>query len=232
MTDEGLHTLREIELFKDLTPEELQRIHALAVEQRFNRGDYVFMEGEERKAVYFIRRGLIKVFKVDEQGREHIVSILGSGQMFPHVGFFQEGPYPGTAQAVVTSVLLAIRCAQFDALLLEHPDITRKVMRVMGQKILQLQAKLQELALYDSYERVVALIRHFAEEYGQPEPDGIHVTLPVTHGEIAHMIGMTRESVNRIWNQLRKEGILSGQRGNWVIHLDRLKKHERREWSP
>ncbi|MCL6547275.1 MAG: Crp/Fnr family transcriptional regulator [Alicyclobacillus sp.] len=227
MSLESLNTLRDIELFRDLTEHELQRVHALAVERRYNRGEYVFLEGEDREAVYFIRRGLVKILKVDEDGREHIVSILGAGQMFPHVGFFQEGPYPATAQALEKSILLAIRTSQFDALLTEHPDIARKVMRVMGQKILQLHEKLQELAVYDSKQRVVALIRHFAEEHGEPQPDGVHLKLPVTHGEMAQMIGMTRESVNRVWNQLRREGVLSGERDEWVVHLDRLPRGEK-----
>ncbi|GGJ07028.1 Crp/Fnr family transcriptional regulator [Alicyclobacillus cellulosilyticus] len=215
---DGPAALRELELFRDLTEEELRQVYALALERQYGKGDYIFFEGEHREAVYFIRRGLVKVFKVDEEGREHIVSILGRGQMFPHVGFFQDGPYPGTAQAMERSTLLAIPTAKFDALLLAHPDMMRKLMRVMGQKILQLQAKLQELALFDARERVIALLRHFAEEHGEARPDGIHIKLPVTHGEMARMMGMTRESVNRVWNQLRREGLLRGERDEWVVH--------------
>jgi CRP/FNR family transcriptional regulator, cyclic AMP receptor protein len=222
MSDSGLGILRDIALFKGLTEEELMRVYRLAMERRYEHGEYVFMEGEERERVYFIRRGLVKIFKVDEEGREHIVNILGKGQMFPHVGFFQDTPYPGTAQVMESSTLLAIRCADFDALLVDYPDIMRKVLRVMGDRILKLQKKLQELAVFDSHERVTALLRHFAEEHGQSMPDGIHVKLPITHGEMAHMIGMTRESVNRIWNQLRRDGFISGDRDEWVLHLDRL----------
>ena len=222
MEKSGLELLQEIILFKDLTDEELRKVHNLASEHKVAKGEFVFMEGEDREAVYFIRRGLIKVFKVDEEGREHIVNVLGAGQMFPHIGFFQDTPYPGTAQAIQPGTLLSIRCNQFDALLVESPEITRKVMRVMGNRILQLQAKLQELALFDSRERVVALIRHFADEQGQRKPDGTHLVLPITHGEMAQMIGMTRESVNRIWNQLRRDGVLEGDKDTWVVHLDRL----------
>jgi len=220
LSTSGLEILRDIALFKDLTSEELGRVHSLAAERRYERGEYVFMEGQEREAVYFILRGLIKVLKVDEEGREHIVNILGRGKMFPHVGFFQDKPYPGTAQVIQPSTLLSIRCLPFDALLMEYPGIARKVMRVMGERILMLQSKLQELALFDSHDRVIALLRHFAEEHGQVEPDGIHVKLPITHGEMAHMIGMTRESVNRVWNQLRRDGILTGDRDEWVLNAE------------
>jgi hypothetical protein len=109
MSKTGLQFLREIELFKDLTTEELQRVYDLAVERSYERGEYVFLEGQARESVYFIRRGIIKILKVDEEGREHIVNILGKGKMFPHVGFFQDSPYPGTAQVMESAVLLVIR---------------------------------------------------------------------------------------------------------------------------
>ncbi|WP_067931940.1 Crp/Fnr family transcriptional regulator [Alicyclobacillus kakegawensis] len=222
MSDNGLEVLREFELFKDLTLEELQHVHKLVFERSYERGEYVFLEGQERESVYFIRRGMIKILKTDKDGREHIVNILGKGQMFPHVGFFQDSPYPGTAQVMESAALLGIRCLPFDALLMERPGIMRKLMRVMGEKLVQLQEKLQQLAVFDAHDRVIALLRHFAEEYGRPEPDGIHVKLPVTHGEMAHMIGITRESVNRVCNQLRRDGVLSGDRNEWVSHIDRL----------
>ncbi|MCL6637015.1 MAG: Crp/Fnr family transcriptional regulator [Alicyclobacillus sp.] len=215
--------LRAVELFRDLSDQELARVRALAVERLVAKGELVFLEGQPRTAVYFIQRGLVKVWKVDEEGREHIVSILGAGQMFPHVGFFQDSPYPGTAQAVEASVLLAIDCVKFDELLAASPDITRKLLRVMGEKILQLQEKLRELAVLDARARVLALVRHLADEYGHVRPDGVHVHLPVTHSELAHMVGLTRESVNRIWNQLRREGKLTGERDEWVISWDLLR---------
>ena len=218
--EEFKHTLSGIELFQDLTQEQLQRIQSIAAEHRFARGDYVFMEGQPRENVYFVERGLIKIFRVDEEGREHIVNILGAGQMFPHVGFFDNSPYPGTAEAISSTTLIAISSAKFEVLLNEDVEIARSVMRMMGKMILQLQAKLRELALFDARERVGALVRHFAEEYGVLRVDGIHVKLPVTHSELAHMIGMSRESVNRIWNEMRREGILSGDKDEWIINKD------------
>lgn len=51
------------------------------------------MEGEEREAVFFIKSGLVKAFKIDEDGNEQVISILQSGDMFPHVGFFLTAPH-------------------------------------------------------------------------------------------------------------------------------------------
>lgn len=52
--------------------------------------------------------------------------------------------------------------------------------------------------------------------------DGMHVKLPITHGEMTHMVGMARKPINRIWNHLRRDGVLSGERDTWVLHLEQL----------
>lgn len=212
-----LDTLRSVEMFQELSDADALVLQQKLVERQFQRGEYVFMEGQEREHVYFVTRGLVKVFKVDEEGRELIVNILGAGQMFPHVGLFEDCPYPGTAETLAQSTLLSMRVHDFLALADANPKVMRKLMKVLETKIRQLQKKLRELALLNSQERVEALLRHFAEEHGEWREDGIHLRLPVTHSEMAQMIGIRRESVNRVWNQLRKEGVLSGEKDVWVV---------------
>jgi CRP/FNR family transcriptional regulator, cyclic AMP receptor protein len=213
----SLDVLRSVAFFHDLPEADLQGISQKLVERNFQRGEFVFMEGQDREYVYFVLRGLIKVYKVDEEGRELIVNILGAGQMFPNVGLFEEYPYPGTAETLVQSSLLAMRVTDFIALCDQNPVIMRKLMKVLETKIKQLQKKLRELALLNSQERVEALLRHFVEEYGERRGDGIHLRLPVTHSEMAQMIGIRRESVNRVWNQLRKDGVLRGDKEVWLV---------------
>ncbi|WP_054970591.1 Crp/Fnr family transcriptional regulator [Alicyclobacillus ferrooxydans] len=212
--------LQDVELFRDLPQEDLERIASLAIERNYDKGEYVFMEGQTREAIYFVERGLIKVFKVDEEGREQIVNIMGPPQMFPHVGFFDNTPYPGTAEVLTPAVLWSIHSKRFDELMTANPQIMKRLMSVMGRRIRQLQGKLQELALFDARQRVEALLRHFCEEHGHPEQGGIRLKLPVTHTELAQMVGMSRESVNRIWNQLRREGLIERNKEDWIIHPD------------
>ncbi len=212
--------LRSIELFHGLTEEELTRVQLITTRHHYDRGEYIFMEGQTREAVYFVERGLVKTFKVDSEGREHIVNILGVAQMFPHVGLFDDSPYPGTAEVISSATLLAVRSKPFEDLLLDNPLIMRKLMKVLGKKILQLQGKMHELAVYDTHDRVSALLHHFVEEHGQAQVDGIHLKLPVTHAEMAQMIGSSRESVNRIWNEFRRKGIVSGDKDEWIVNSE------------
>ena len=70
--------------------------------------------------------------------------------MFPHVGFFDNTPHPVSLEVMEEAELLSIRIQDFERLLMDNPLIAIKVMKMMGQKILQLQRRLQDLISGDA----------------------------------------------------------------------------------
>lgn len=222
-----LQHLRMVSLFRDLTNEELELIHDFTITRAYQRKEIVFTEGSDKEAIFFIRDGLIKAFKTDENGNEHIVSFLKTGDMFPHTGFFNEQAYPATTEAIVDTQLLAIPVRSFEQLMNQVPVIATKVMRVMGEKIVELQQKLQQLTGHDVQERGLLFLQKLAEKSGVENEGSIHIHLPMTNQEIASTIGTTRETVNRLINKLRKEHIIEMNREGFIIHdLNRL-----RQWG-
>jgi CRP/FNR family cyclic AMP-dependent transcriptional regulator len=198
--------IREIPIFSDLTAEESEKVANLVQIRKFEKESFIFYEGDERKAVYFVRSGLVKVTKLDEDGREQIVSILQTGDMFPHVGFFDTAPYPGTAQALEHCVLAAFPVSDFEYLLMHSPKIALKVMRVMGQKILELQKKLQDVTIQNAFDRTVHALLHLCQKHGEDAGDGTILSFRLTNRELANMIGTSRETVNRVLNDLKRQG--------------------------
>jgi len=209
--------LARIPLFRDLSEPELERVAQLAIFRYYARKSVIFAEGAEKEAVYLIRDGLVKTFKTDENGHEQIVSFLKPGDMFPHTGFFTAKPYPATAVAITDARLAAIPIQQFEQLLLQMPSIAVKVMRVLGEKIAELQERLQTLTGQDVRNRVVSFLLGLAERHGEARDGRIAINLPMTHQEFANAVGSTRETVNRMLNQLEKDQILKTDRNRIVI---------------
>ncbi len=211
--------LREIPMFKAMTNQQLAEVAKIVQSQSLERGEFVFFEGAEKTAVYFIRTGAIKVYKVDEEGREQIISYLRTGDMFPHVGLFDDLPYPGTAEALSSTSLGLLPVRQFEQLLQKDPQIALTVLRVLSQKILELQQKLQDATLQSVSDRVLRTLIHLSEWYGEKRDDGRYLALRMTNRELANMIGTTRESVNRILNDLKKQGLIEIRPdGIWISH--------------
>lgn len=210
--------LRFVPMFRDLSDEELQGIGNVAILRTYDRKSVVFHEGARKEAVFFVKEGLVKTFKTDENGHEHIVSLLKPGEMFPHAGLFHSETYPATAVAVVETRLIAVPVHSFEQQLIRFPSVAMKMLRVMEEKIAELQGKLQELTGHDVQDRGLAFLLKLAEHYGTRKEGEVHIEIPMTHQDIASVIGTTRETVNRLLNQLRKEGILETTRSGLIIY--------------
>ncbi|MFC0015921.1 MULTISPECIES: Crp/Fnr family transcriptional regulator [Allobacillus] len=208
-----LEFFKQFPVFSGLTDDELGEVAEISNHRIFPKGTNIFIEGEERKAVYFILSGLVKVYKVNEKGQEQIISFLHSDEMFPHVGFFDETPYPATAVTINKVELLSIPIEEFEILMLRKPEISIKVMRVMGKKLLEMQNRIQSITTQSVFSRIISTLLRFSKELGEQQEDGtILIRMPMTNTDLASLIGVTRESVNRTLNRLKKEGIVTHSR--------------------
>lgn len=216
--------LRQMTIFQDLHEDELLHVVKIAREKFIKRKSAIFHEGTDKDAVYFLQDGLVKTYKTDVDGNEQIVSLLQSGEMFPHTGFFDHTPYPATAETLVDTHLVVIPVLDFEQLILDVPTISMKLIDVMGAKIRELQHKLQQIAGHDVHGRILSFLLQLAHKLGEQRDAYIHIELPITNQELANSIGTTRETVNRILNQLKKMNIIEANRSEIIIKdLEALK---------
>lgn len=212
------HFFERIPLFNILTEAEREQLKEKVTERTYEKHSYVFMEGHRCEAIFFIRSGTVKVIKVDEAGNEQGICLLKSGNMFPHVGFFDEALYPATAEVVEKSTLFVFKINDFEQFLIENPKASVKVIKMMSKKLIELQQRLQEVISGDVYERVSNLLLRFANEYGEKRDNGIFISLPITNKELANMIGTSRESISRTLNYYKKLGYIEFQKDGMLIH--------------
>lgn len=216
--------LQQIPLFAQLDESELLRLADIAIVRTYRKNANVFMEGDPKQAVFFIHKGIIKIYKIDSDGNEQIVSFLKEGDMFPHTGFFDNSPYPATSTIVEAAELFVIPIQAFEQLMLDVPTIAVKVMRVMGEKLREFQSKLQAFVTQDVNRRIISFLVRMADNHGQLSGNELKIDIPMTHQEFANMVGTTRETVNRVMNNLKKEGIIEMNRQGIVIYdMKRLK---------
>ncbi|HET6872821.1 MAG TPA: Crp/Fnr family transcriptional regulator [Sporolactobacillaceae bacterium] len=200
--------LKSIPIFSELTPYELEQLTDISTVRNYAKKEYVFLEGEPRESVFFIQKGQVKTFKLDSNGNIQVISMLHEGDMFPHVGFFDKGPYPATAEAIIESQIVFIRVDDFNALLTEKPGIALKVMKIMGQTIKMLTERVQELMSNDVHHRTIHTLLRLANDNSQKDEEGILLNTPITNQDLANMVGTSRETINRLLNQFKKEGLI------------------------
>ena len=209
--------LQAVPLFKELTLEEINKVIDISQHRKFVKGAHVFLQGDPLESVYFIHSGKIKIYKNDINGREQIVSISKKGDMFPHVGFFRKGKYPAFSYVLEDAVLVVISIEHFEKLLLTHPEVSIKLFRVLGEKIIDLQNSLEAQILNNTYEQIIKLLLRLSDSNGRARDDKRYLTTNFTNKELASMIGTTRETVSRTITKLKRKGLLENDSDGHLV---------------
>ena len=204
-------------MFEDLDPADLSLIDRVTTERRMERGATVFVEGDPGEGFHFIRSGKVKIIKLAADGREHILNILGPGEVFAEVLLFNDAPYPATAIAVEDSLVGVIRNRELESLLTEHPRLAVHIIRVMSKKLLYIQSKVKTFALADSQAKVAQTLEYLLDRYGRQTGRGVEVALEINRQDIANMAGTTRETVSRVFRTLKDDGVLEDDERRIIV---------------
>jgi CRP/FNR family transcriptional regulator, cyclic AMP receptor protein len=222
--DDIKKVLSEFTLFRDLTDYELGKIADIAITREWKKQSHVFLQGDPLENVYFISDGKVKVYKSDIHGKEQIVAMMKKGEMFPHVGFFRKGDYPAYAEVLEPSTLIAVPISKFESVLIENPELCIKVFKVLGEKIVDLQNRLEEQILNNTYEQIVKLLIRLAQKHGKEIEDGtILLKSEFTNKDLANMIGTTRETISRTLTKMKKDDLIEvDDNGHMILDIDVL----------
>jgi len=200
--------LENIDFFKVFNSTELAKIIDLIGIKKVRKKDVIFHEGDECTAIYFILKGSVKVFKTSEDGRENIVNLLSTHDMFPHVGLFGGSNYPATAKAIEDSVIYYLLVEDFNRILIDSPHLSIKLLQILDQKIRSLQVRLGNVMSKDITDKVISTLHSLAKTNGVRTDEGLEIQIELTHQDLADMVGTTRETVSRVISQLKRDGIL------------------------
>jgi CRP/FNR family transcriptional regulator len=217
MNTEELSYLRRIPVFEELSSTDLKMIDQITTERRILRNQAVFHEGEPGEGFHFIRSGRVKIIKLSIDGREHILNILGPGDVFAEVLLFNEAPYPASAIAVEDAVVGVIRNRDLEALLASHPQLAVHVIRVMSKKLMYIQAKVKSFALADSQAKVAQTLDYLLGRYGKTSAGCQEISLEINRQDLANMAGTTRETVSRVFRTLKDDGVIEDEERRIVV---------------
>ncbi len=181
---------------------------ARTVRKLFSAGELLFSEGEPCIGLQIITRGKVRIFKTSVSGREQVLAMNGPGESIAEVPVFDGGPYPASAMATEETEIAFISRHDFNAFCLEHPEVSIKVLSVVGSRLRQLVAIIEELSFTTIRQRLISTLLKLAQSEGKKTDLGIELELPMTHQELANQLGTVRELISRNLMRLQAEGLL------------------------
>jgi CRP-like cAMP-binding protein len=193
-------------------------LQAIAAVQHYAKGDLVFRSGGPGNNVYFLRDGKIKIYQLSPVGREVILWFCFPGEIFGLAEAARGGGRAVNAQVCEVSEVLAVAQDKFSNFLDRHPQVAKLSMQVLSSRLRVLGEMFVNLVADDVNTRVGKLILRLSARYGTRVGKEIFLNIPLTHQEIADMVGTSRQTVTSTLGELRRQGVLSID--NRRIHIE------------
>ncbi|MBI4266548.1 MAG: Crp/Fnr family transcriptional regulator [Acidobacteria bacterium] len=217
MADNLDDVLRRTTIFRRLAAEDRQRLGAVAIVRSFDRGDYLFREGDSSDLLYTVVSGRVKVFKTTARGTDLILEIFGVGDPVGAVAVYESRPYPASAVAIEPTTCLLIPRQAFFALLESYPSLVRGLLTGLTHRLVELTNRLAELSTGRVDARLARFLLKLADTIGRPTGEGTFIPLALSRQELADMIGTTIETSIRIMSRWGKQGLVRTDKAGFLI---------------
>jgi len=174
--------------------------------QRLEAGQPLFHEGDAATQVYNVTEGALKLYKLLPDGRRQVMGFILPGDF---VGISLGGDHAFTAEALKSSRMCRFPRSRFNQFTDDHPELEREIYRLAAHELAAAQAQMLLLGRKSALERVAS----FLLDLGKRQQKGCSglpqsVSLPMSRIEIADYLGLTKETVSRVFAELKSRGLI------------------------
>src|SRR6185503_10374644 len=212
---------RRIQIFSGFIPEEMSRIGAQARSLRKARGEFIYMPGDCPEFIYFLKQGRIKLSVLSESGKEVAIDIIQAGEIFGEFALVDESPRSNMAQALDDVLMWVFPKREFTQFLASQPKLSLNYIRLVGDRRRRMEKKLSDITSKAVSARVCELLHELSTSALEVETVVNGHLVPLTHHDVASLIGAARQTTTTVLNDLERRGIIELGRG-W-IRVKRLK---------
>ena len=214
--------------FADASTPLLAMVADASVTRTLVRGDVLFNEGDDGNQLYVVVEGKIKLGRSSVDGRENLLALLGPGQMFGELSFFDPGPRSATATAVTDVELGVLGHDVLGPLVEDHTGVALAFLHQLAERLRRTNEVVGDLVFSDVPGRVAKALIDLAERFGRQADDGIHVSHDLTQEELAQLVGASRETVNKALADFASRGWLRLEpRSVVIMDVERLARRAR-----
>ena len=215
---EPMAVLLRAPLFAGLSPKASVGLQQRVHRRSFPAGTYLTREGEPADSMFVIESGLVRVSRTSPQGREIVFGLFGAGQTLGELGVLEaSGLRTADAIAVEATTCVALGRDDLRALVRKDGDLGLRLLATLVDHIRRKDDELAEIAFLDLPGRLARKLLQLADKHGEKVEGGVRIAVRVPQGELAAMVGSSRENVNRALGQFVKMGAVAMDRGTITI---------------
>ena len=191
-------------LFENLSTEELDYLNSYKVEKKYFKGESIVEENDLINEFLYLKKGLVKLYKVDRNDREHIISIARPLNFVGFLSVFSKDKYQYSIKAIEESIVCYIDLKPLKEILVKNGLFAMEVLEKINKITDDILGNRMNICSKQLRGRIAFILLYFSKEvYIKPEFE-----LPLSRKEIADLIEMSTENVIRILSEFRKDDII------------------------
>lgn len=191
--------LSENDLFRGLAAEDMAAIAGRVPMATCRRGQLLYAPGETGEALFILKAGHVRLYRLAADGRKLVLATLGPGTVFGEMAVIGQSMTDSFAESIDECVVCIMSRVDIEAVMVEHPTVAVQMLRLLSSRLHEAENKLEQMAFTPVPERVARLLITLARD---GEVAGY------SHQELADMIGTSRETVSRALVELKAAGIV------------------------
>lgn len=213
---ESVWHLGKLGLFKDLDHSEIQELDEMFEMEMYARHQ-VILDPTNCCKVYIVKSGRVEIYTLSADGKKVIIDVLEPGSIFADFGgAFASGVF---VEALEESYVCSVDKEEFFTKVSKHPVLAERLMRHLFNRLLRMEYKASSLAADSVLNRFLKLL----VSLGKPtENSNEHVTDAYTHEQLAQMIGVSRQTLTSLINQLEKQQLIRRDKKRFRFNHNQL----------
>ena len=201
--------LRSVNIFSDLSESELNSIQELCKTRKYPKNSMIILEEEMGDVVFIVMSGTVKITRVNDEGKEVILAMLGSGEVFGEMAILDGESRSANALSQENCEVIAINREDFLNLLKTNNKVSLSLMTEFAIRLRKSDQQIEALSLDDAEHRIGVSILNLAEEMGVIRQGVVTVENLPYQQDIANMSGTSRETVSRVMKIFEDRGLIT-----------------------
>ena len=209
----------ELGCFPTCPPPELVGLAALMRPRPYAKDEVIYLRGDAGTAFYVIATGKVKITLTSPDGKELILRRLAAGGFHGELALLDDEPRSADAVATESSVLLVLQRDAFRQFLADHPGWLPNLLGTVSQYCAATPELIQDATFLDARARLARILLELAGATGRrgTAPPGAVIPDRMKQGELASLVGATRESVNKWLGSFEKQGLIRYDKGQITL---------------
>ena len=210
--EEKLRLLSMVDILEPLSREEIKELSRRIPDTHFQRGQILYAPKERNEALFMLKKGRVRIYRVGPDGREFTLTVVGAGTVFGEMPLTAQRLENAYAEAMEPAVVCKMRRQDLERLVMDKPQVGLKVMSILSERLSLAEDRMEDIALKEVPARLASFILQLVETEGVMTAEGPKIPTRYTHRQLATMIGSKRETVTKAFTLLQQVGAIELRR--------------------